>query len=120
MKISIAAWTFLYGQYQKDPWPLEKILEWTAGAGFDGTEFCGFHLPSMEDTFDTREKCDELMRLVKGYGLEAACYAAWCRAVPPAASTKEAYMNRFEKALRFCVNCGIPVMRLDSGSLCMP
>ena len=25
-------------------------------------------------------------------------------------------MERFEKALRFCVSCNIPVMRLDSGS----
>ncbi|MBR2823754.1 MAG: sugar phosphate isomerase/epimerase [Clostridia bacterium] len=46
---------------------------------------------------------------------DAACYAAWCRAVPPSVSSLEDYMVRFEKALRFCVNCDIPVMRLDSG-----
>ena len=115
MKFSIATWTFLFGQYTDDPWPLEKILKWTKEAGFDGTEFCGFHMPSPEEVFDTPQKCGELLRLVEQNDLETACYAAWCRAAPPSTSTYEEYMARFEKALRFCVNCRIPVMRLDSG-----
>ena len=116
MKFSIATWTFLYGQYETQPWPLEKILKWTKGAGFDGTEFCGFHMPSLEEEYDTPEKCSDLVRLVLDHHLEAACYAAWCRKAPPSTSSYKAYMDRFEKALRFCVNCNIPTMRLDSGS----
>ena len=116
MKFSIATWAFLYGQYAENPWPLERILEWTKDAGFDGTEFCGFHMPSPEEEYDTPQKCEELVRLVRHYGLEIPCYAAWCRAAPPSTSSHETYMERFEKALRFCVNCNIPVMRLDSGS----
>ena len=104
----------MYGQYAKDPWPVEKIMEWTGKAGYDGTEFCGFHLPSPEDEYDTPEKCNALMEIVKRNGLEAASYAAQCRAAPPSVSERGEYMARFEKALRFCVNCGIPVMRLDS------
>jgi hypothetical protein len=38
MKFSIATWAFLYGQYAEHPWPLERILEWTKDAGFDGTD----------------------------------------------------------------------------------
>jgi len=114
MKFSIATWAFMYGQYARDPWPIEKILEWTAKAGYDGTEFCGFHMPSPEDEYDTPEKCRDLMALVHQNGLEAAYYAAQCRAAPPSVSERDEYMARFEKALRFCVNCGIPIMRLDS------
>ena len=114
MKFSIATWAFFYGQYSKNPWPIDKILAWTANAGYEGTEFCGFHMPSPEDEYDTPEKCDALMALVRQNGLEAACYAAQCRAAPPSVSERETYMARFEKALRFCVNCQIPVMRLDS------
>ena len=116
MKISIATWAFLYGQYADAPWSLDRILGWTADAGFDGTEFCGFHLPSPEDEYDTPQRCRELVRQVEQKGLEIACYAAWCRAAPPSTSSYDEYMARFEKALRFCVNCSIPVMRLDSGS----
>ena len=116
MKFSIATWAFQFGQYSGNPWPLEKILQWTAEAGFDGTEFCGFLTPSLEDVCDTKQKCDELIKMVDQYGLETACYAAWCRAAPPSTSSYEEYMSRFEKALRFCVNCNIPFMRLDSGS----
>lgn len=116
MKFSIATWAFLYGQYTEQPWPLERILEWTKDAGFDGTEFCGFHMPSPEEEYDTPQKCEELVRLVRHCGLEIPCYAAWCRAAPPSTSSHETYMKRFEKALRFCVGCNIPVMRLDSGS----
>ena len=113
-KFSIATWAFMYGQYKDAPWPIEKILEWTARAGYDGTEFCGFHMPSPEDEYDTNEKCAALMRLVRDCGLEAASYAAQCRAAPPSVSPREDYMARFEKALAFCSRCSIPVMRLDS------
>ena len=116
MKFSIAEWAFLYGQYTEHPWTQEKILRWTKEAGFDGTEFCGFHMPSPEEVYDTPQKCGDLVRLVKQNGLEIPCYAAWCRAAPPAVTAQGPYMKRFEKALRFCVNCNIPVMRLDSGS----
>ena len=116
MKFSIAEWTFLYGQYASDPWPLNRILEWTASAGFDGTELCGFHLPSLEDVYDDPSKCASISNLARQNSLEIACYAAWCRQAPPSLSSPEVYLARFEKALRFCVNCNIPVMRLDSGS----
>ena len=110
----------MYGQYARDPWPIDKILAWTAKAGYEGTEFCGFHMPSPEDEYDTPEKCAALMALVKQNGLEAACYAAQVRAAPPSISAREDYMPRFEKALRFCINCSIPVMRLDSVFFEMP
>ena len=115
MKYSFASWAFLYGDYVKEPWSTEKILEWTARAGYEGTEFTGFHMPSPEEEYDTPEKCRELMQMVKHYGLETVSYSAWCRAAPPATSPQDVYLARFEKALRFCVNCGIPYMRLDSG-----
>ena len=114
MKFSIATWAFFYGEYTDDPWPIDKILEWTAKAGYEGTEFCGFHQPSPEDEYDTPEKCRNLMSLVHKNGLEAACYAAQCGAAPASISSEADYLKRFEKALRFCVNCGIPVMRIDT------
>ncbi len=114
MKFSIATWAFYYGEYARNPWPIGKILEWTARAGYEGTEFCGFRMPSAENVYDTPEKCAELMSLVHQNGLEAACYAAQCRTSPASLCVEKDYLAQFEKALRFCVNCSIPVMRIDT------
>ena len=71
-------------------------------------------MPSMEDVYITPEKCADLLKLLSDHGLTPSCYAAWCGDKPPAISANEAYMERFQKALRFCVNCGIPYMRVDT------
>ncbi len=114
MKFSVVAWAFLFGQYVDDPWPIEKILKWASEAGYDGIDLCGFHMPSTEDVYDTPEKCKELVKLINSYGLEPASYAAWSAAKPAPVSANGEYMERVEKALRFCENCGIPTMRVDT------
>ncbi|TEU12476.1 MAG: sugar phosphate isomerase/epimerase [Anaerolineales bacterium] len=68
-KTSIGTWAFCFGPFQRDPWPLSKVLEYAADVGYDGVELNGFRPHVHWDDFDTPSKCAELKKAIEGFGL---------------------------------------------------
>src|SRR5690242_15024712 len=116
MKLSLGTWAFAFGPFQRQPWELPKVLEFTAGAGYDGVELNGFRPHPHPDDYNTPEKCRELMRQIEAYGLGVSGYAPDFTMAPPALADTSAYMAQIDKCLAFCAACGIRVLRVDTVS----
>jgi sugar phosphate isomerase/epimerase len=116
MKLSLGTWAFSFGPYASQPWELPKVLEFTARAGYDGVELNGFRPHPHPDDYNSPERCRELVRQIGSYGLGISGYAPDFSMAPPALVDTAAYMEQFEKSLRFCVNCGIRTLRIDTAS----
>ena len=113
-KISLGSWAFSFGPYESDPWPFSKLLEYCANTGYDGVEINGFRPHPHPEDYDTQDKCEELFKQIHGLGLGISGYAPDFRDVPPASAGEEQYLSVVRKCLRFCNNCGIDVLRVDS------
>jgi sugar phosphate isomerase/epimerase len=115
-KIAIGSWAFAFGSFAKDPWELNRVLQWTKEAGYDGIELNGFRPHPHQDDLTTQTQCDELMREVSSYHLEVTGYAPDLTLVPPAIVETEMYLEQFRKCLRVCERCHIPSFRIDTVS----
>jgi sugar phosphate isomerase/epimerase len=114
--LSLGSWAFAFGPFSKEPWSFSQVLEFIAGAGYDGVEINGFRPHPHPDDFDTPEKCRVLVRQIEDWGLGISGYAPDFSRVPPAVVDETIYMRTFEKCLSFCVNCGITALRVDTVS----
>ena len=115
-KLSLGSWAFTFGPFSNDPWPFSRVLKFIAEAGYEGVEINGFRPHPHPDDYDTTAKCKELMDEIEGYGLGISGYAPPFGAVPPAEVDSETYLNAFRKSLKFCENCGISILRIDTVS----
>jgi sugar phosphate isomerase/epimerase len=115
-KLSLGSWAFTFGPFSNDPWPFSRVLKFIAEAGYEGVEINGFRPHPHPDDYDTTAKCKELMDEIEGYGLGISGYAPPFGAVPPAEVDSETYLNAFRKSLKFCENCGIGTLRVDTVS----
>ena len=115
-KISIGSWAFAFGPFEADPWSFERVVKYTADAGFDGLEICGFEPHAHPDTCDTPDKCRELAKILEDNGLGTSGYAADFMSVPPSVVDADAYLAVFRKCLAVCEGIGIPGIRVDTVS----
>ncbi len=114
-KISVGSWAYTIGPYKDNPVAWDKVVGKLKDLGFDGVELGGFppH-PNPDDLPEKkqRQRCKEHLR---GLGLEFSGLAAnlWSQHLIDA-EDNTAYLDEFRKNLRFCVDLGIPAIRVDA------
>ncbi len=114
-RISIGTWAYSIGPYADDPVPWEEILEKLSGLGFDGVELGGFGVHPNPDILPTKEGRDQCKQGVADAGLAFSGLAAnlWGEQLINTEDTTP-YIEEFRKNLEFCVDLGIPGIRVDT------
>lgn len=113
-KISIGSWCYTIGPYEKNPVGWEEVITKLKGFGFDGVELGGFppH-PNPDDLPDaeSRAKCKSQMAEL-GLGWSGLAANLWGEHLIDT-EDNTAYLNTFRQNLDFCVDLGIPAIRVD-------
>ena len=114
-RISIGTWAYSIGPYADDPVPWEEILEKLSALGFDGVELGGFGVHPNPDILPTKEGRDQCKQSVADAGLAFSGLAAnlWGEQLINTEDTTP-YIEEFRKNLEFCVDLGIPGIRVDT------
>jgi sugar phosphate isomerase/epimerase len=114
-RISIGTWAYSIGPYENNPVPWEEILTKLSAFGFDGVELGGFGIHPNPDLLDTKEKRDQCKQGVADAGLAFSGLAAnlWGEQLINTEDTTP-YVAEFRKNLDFCVDLGIPGLRVDT------
>lgn len=108
-KTSIGAWAFIWGGYEEKPTPFITVVKKLSELGFDGVEFAAFP-PHLEP--NTKEKRQEIKKLLEDYGLEVSGIAAPFPS--PATATKDEYLEAVKGNLEICEDLNIPKLRVDT------
>ncbi|MBN1491011.1 MAG: sugar phosphate isomerase/epimerase [Phycisphaerae bacterium] len=114
-RISIGTWAYTIGPYADKPVPFGEVLERLAGYGFDGLELGGFKPHPNPDDVATKDARAAVRQQVADAGLAFSALAAdlWAQKLINTTDTKP-YLDCFRKNLDFCVDLGIPGIRVDS------
>lgn len=119
VKIATNSAAYMFGRYAPNPIPLDVIAERLAELRFDGIELCGVQPHANPIDYPTRKDREDLVGMLKGYGLEVAGYGADLSKFPIASeysSIVKGYEKCFDTNLQFCVDCDIEIIRVDTVS----
>ena len=113
-KISIGTWAYSIGPYADNPVPWDEIVSKLAALHFDGLELGGFGVHPNPDIMPDKESRAKCKKQVKDAGLAFSGLAAnlWGQKLINTDDQKP-YINEFRKNLDFCVDLGIPGIRVD-------
>jgi sugar phosphate isomerase/epimerase len=114
-KISIGTWAYSIGPYQDNPVPWKEVIEKVKAMGFDGVELGGFPPHPNPDDMPTKEQraaCKEQMAKL-GLGWSGLAANLWSEHLIDS-EDNSGYLNTFRKNLQFCVDLGIPAIRVDA------
>jgi len=113
-KISIGTWAYSIGPYADKPVPWEEILRKLVEYKFDAVELGGFGIHPNPDILPEKEQRQICKKGVADAGLEFSGLAAnlWAQHLIDTEDTTD-YVNEFRKNLEFCVDLGIPSIRVD-------
>ncbi|MBN2324084.1 MAG: sugar phosphate isomerase/epimerase [Spirochaetes bacterium] len=117
VKLSIGTWAYTFGRYADNPISMEEVAKKLAELGFDGLSLGGFKPHGHPDLYPKKKDRKKLMKLFKSHGLAVNSYAADMWSFPFAAAGAEAarkYEDAFDSGLEMCVDCGIPIIRVDT------
>lgn len=119
-KISRGSWCLGFG-FER-PATLEQVVEVLSAFGYDGIELAGFFDHATLDRYPDKESRRKLVDWIHSRNLELVGYAPgpygdfgkypWATGGD---DVHAAYMKLFEDSLQFCVDTGIPAMRVDPG-----
>ena len=114
-KISIGSWAYTIGPYAKNPVSWEEVIKKVAALGFDGIELGGFPPHPNPDNLPTKKERDKCKKQVADLGLGWSGLAAdlWSQHLIDT-EDNGAYIAAFRKNLQFCVDIGIPTIRVDT------
>jgi sugar phosphate isomerase/epimerase len=114
-RISIGTWAYSIGPYAENPVPWDEVVEKLAALGFDGLELGGFGVHPNPDLMPGKEERERCKQQVADAGLAFSGLAAnlWGQKL---VNTEDhgPYIEEFRKNLDFCVDLGIPGIRVDS------
>jgi sugar phosphate isomerase/epimerase len=116
-KLSIGTWAYTFGKYADNPISMEEVAERLGKLGFDGLSLGGFKPHGHPDLYPERKNRKKLVKLFKKQGLRINSYAADLWGYPFATGGEEMvrkYEAEFDRALEMCVDCGIPIIRVDT------
>jgi sugar phosphate isomerase/epimerase len=116
-KVSIGSSAFMFGEYEKSPVPFEKLLDRVQDLGFQGLELVGMKPYGDPDEISSRGGRKKLLEAFKKRGLLISNYGADFKGKSPASgdpAVRKEYVKLFEKNLRFCADCAIPSIRVDT------
>jgi sugar phosphate isomerase/epimerase len=119
-KISRGSWCLAFGF---DPIPtLEQVVKVLSAFEYDGIELAGFFDHATVERYPDKESRRRLVDFITSHELEIAGYAPGPYGdfgrLPWATGSEDVlaeYERFFEAHLQFCVDCGIPAMRVDPG-----
>jgi len=114
-KISIGSWAYTIGPYASNPVPWEEVIKKLKEIGFDGVELGGFPPHPNPDNMPKKEQRDACKKQLAKLGLGWSGLAAdlWKQNLIDT-DDNSAYLDCFRKNLQFCVDLGIPAIRVDS------
>jgi len=114
-KISIGSWAYTIGPYADNPVPWEEVIQKVKELGFDGVELGGFPPHPNPDNLPDKEQRDACKEQLAELGLEWSGLAAdlWSQHLIDT-DDNSAYVDCFRKNLQFCVDLGIPAIRVDT------
>lgn len=114
-RISIGTWAYSIGPYAENPVPWDEVVSKLAALGFDGLELGGFGVHPNPDLMPEKEQREAVKQQVADAGLAFSGLAAnlWAQKLVNADDTAP-YINEFRKNLDFCVDLGIPGIRVDA------
>ncbi|MFP4500125.1 MAG: sugar phosphate isomerase/epimerase family protein [Candidatus Hydrogenedentota bacterium] len=114
-RISIGSWAYSIGPYENNPVPWDEVIYKLAELGFDGVELGGFGIHPNPDNLTKKEEREACKNQVANAGLAFSGLAAnlWGEHLLDA-EDNTAYLDEFRKNLDFCVDLGIPGIRVDS------
>ncbi|MCX5637745.1 MAG: sugar phosphate isomerase/epimerase, partial [Planctomycetota bacterium] len=114
-KISIGSWAYTIGPYASNPISWEEVIRKVKELGFDGIELGGFPPHPNPDNMPKKEQRDACKKQLAKMGLGWSGLAAdlWKQHLIDA-DDNSAYVDCFRKNLQFCVDLGIPAIRVDS------
>jgi sugar phosphate isomerase/epimerase len=117
VKTSIGSWAYLFGEYADKPIKMEEAAQKLSDLHFDGMQLGGFKPHGHPELYPTKKDRKKLVKLFKSHGLTLNAYGADLWAYPFATGGHEmdtAYDKAFEESLKMCVDCGIPIIRVDT------
>jgi len=114
-KISIGSWAYTIGPYAKNPVSWDEVIHKLAELGFDGVELGGFPPHPNPDDLPKKDQRDQCREQLEDLGLGWSGLAAnlWGEHLIDTENTKP-YIDTFRKNLQFCVDMGIPAIRVDA------
>jgi sugar phosphate isomerase/epimerase len=112
-KVSIGSWAYTFGEYAKNPIPLDTLCKELHRLKFDGISMGGFKPHAHPDDWGTPEKMAELKKILADNQLEVADYAAdmWHL---NALKQGDEYLAVFKKNVDFCSAMGFSIIRVDT------
>ena len=114
-KISIGSWAYTIGPYAKNPIAWDEVIKKVKGLGFDGVELGGFPPHPSPSSMPLKKQRSACKNQLKEIGLDWSGLAAdlWSQHLIDA-DDNSAYLACFRKNLQFCVDLGIPAIRVDT------
>jgi sugar phosphate isomerase/epimerase len=114
-KISIGSWAYTIGPYATNPVAWEEVIKKVKELGFDGVELGGFPPHPNPDNMPKKEQREACKKGLAKLGLGWSGLAAdlWKQHLIDT-DDNSAYLDCFRKNLQFCVDLGIPAIRVDS------
>jgi sugar phosphate isomerase/epimerase len=116
-KVSVGSSAFAFGAYASNPIPFERVISRLAELGFQGIELLGAKPYGDPEEIASPADRKALVHRCRDHGLEISNYGADFKEQSPASNDPEerkGYRKLFTKNLRFCVDCGIPSIRVDT------
>lgn len=113
-RISIGSWAYSIGPYANSPVAWDEVVRKLAELDFDGVELGGFGVHPNPDNLPTKEDRARVKQQLADAGLAFSGLAAnlWGeKLINTDDNTK--YIAEFRKNLDFCVDMGIPGIRVD-------
>jgi sugar phosphate isomerase/epimerase len=117
VRVSVGSSAFLFGVYEKNPIPLDRVLKRLQELAFQGVELVGMTPYADPDEVKTPGDRSALKKKIGGYGLGISNYGADFKERSPAspdAGERKDYRKLFTKNLQFCVDLNIPSVRVDT------
>jgi len=116
-KVSVGSSAFAFGAYASNPIPLDKVLKRLSDLGFQGIELLGMKPYGDPEEIASAADRKALVKKCRSHGLEISNYGADFKEQSPASKDREErnqYRKLFTRNLRFCADCGIPSIRVDT------
>jgi len=117
VKFSIGTWAYTFGEYADHPISMQEVARRLGGLDFDGLALGGFKPHGHYDLYPTTDERKKLVDLFNSHGLQINSYAADLWSFPFATGGEDMakqYEEAFDKSLQMCVDCGIPIIRVDT------
>ena len=114
-RISIGTWAYSIGPYEDRPVAWDEVLSELKRMAFDGVELGGFSIHPNPDNMPEKEQRQECKKQLADAGLAWSGLAAnlWGEKLINTADPS-AYLDCFRRNLEFCVDLGIPALRVDT------